>query len=174
MLTDSLGRVYFNSDDLIKEIYKGNLEKISKASVDIDDVDYQSYIRFISENALTDWPCPLPYENTDISREEFDKKNQDIWYMPREYRDMDIEAWLLEKCPEENYPRLAEELELFREKEMIVLMKYLKFLVDTMRANNILWGVGRGSSVASYCLYLIGVHKIDSVKYNLDIREFLR
>ena len=35
-------------------------------------------------------------------------------------------------------------------------------------------GVGRGSSVASYILYLIGVHRIDSIKYNLDWKEFLR
>jgi len=49
-----------------------------------------------------------------------------------------------------------------------------KYFVDTMQANNVVWGVGRGSSVASYVLYLIGVHKIDSIKYNLDWQEFLR
>jgi DNA polymerase III alpha subunit len=43
-----------------------------------------------------------------------------------------------------------------------------------MRENDIVWGVGRGSSVASYTLYLIGVHKIDSIKYELDINEFLK
>jgi DNA polymerase III alpha subunit len=43
-----------------------------------------------------------------------------------------------------------------------------------MHQNNVVWGVGRGSSVASYVLYLLGVHKIDSLKYNLDIHEFLK
>jgi DNA polymerase III alpha subunit len=43
-----------------------------------------------------------------------------------------------------------------------------------MKANNIIWGVGRGSSVASYVLYLLEVHRVDSMYYNLDIREFLR
>jgi DNA polymerase III alpha subunit len=57
---------------------------------------------------------------------------------------------------------------------MIGLLKYIKYLVDTMREHKIVWGVGRGSSVASYALYLIGVHKIDSVKYGLDINEFLK
>ena len=57
---------------------------------------------------------------------------------------------------------------------MIDLLYYLKYLVDTMRKNNIVWGVGRGSSVASYVLYLIGIHRIDSIKYNLDINEFLK
>jgi DNA polymerase III alpha subunit len=43
-----------------------------------------------------------------------------------------------------------------------------------MRKNNILWGVGRGSSVASFVLYLIGIHRINSLFYNLPIEEFLK
>jgi DNA polymerase III alpha subunit len=66
------------------------------------------------------------------------------------------------------------ELELFEKHDMMDLLRFLIFLVDTLRANNILWGVGRGSSVASYCLYLLGIHKINSLKYQLDINEFLR
>jgi DNA polymerase III alpha subunit len=50
----------------------------------------------------------------------------------------------------------------------------MKYIVDTLRKNQIVWGVGRGSSVASYALYLIGVHKIDSVKYDLPIGEFFK
>jgi DNA polymerase III alpha subunit len=50
----------------------------------------------------------------------------------------------------------------------------MKYLVDTLRKNIIVWGVGRGSSVASYILYLIGVHRIDSLYYDLDIAEFLK
>jgi DNA polymerase III alpha subunit len=53
-------------------------------------------------------------------------------------------------------------------------LRYLKYMVDTLRANNIVWGVGRGSSVASFVLYLLGVHRINSIYYNLDIAEFLR
>ena len=94
--------------------------------------------------------------------------------MPDEYKNLDIEAFLIEHSPKENYNRVAEEIQLFRQHNMIDLLKYLKYLVDTMRNNNIVWGVGRGSSVASYCLYIIGVHRIDSVKYQLDIREFLK
>ena len=43
-----------------------------------------------------------------------------------------------------------------------------------MRKNNIVWGVGRGSSVASFVLFLIGVHKINSLYYDISIDEFLR
>ena len=43
-----------------------------------------------------------------------------------------------------------------------------------MQENNLIWGVGRGSSVASYVLYKLGVHRIDSIFYDLDPGEFLR
>ncbi len=63
---------------------------------------------------------------------------------------------------------------MFEERELIPLLQYLIFIVDHMRDENIVWGVGRGSSVASYCLYLLGVHKVDSIKYDLPIEEFLK
>jgi DNA polymerase III alpha subunit len=75
---------------------------------------------------------------------------------------------------EEQTDRVSLELELFIQHNMMDLLFYLKYLVDTLRQNKIVWGVGRGSSVASYILFLIGVHKIDSIKYDLDIKEFLK
>jgi DNA polymerase III alpha subunit len=57
---------------------------------------------------------------------------------------------------------------------MFILLKYLKYLVDTMRENNIVWGVGRGSSVASFVLFLLEVHRINSLYYDLSIDEFLK
>jgi len=91
-----------------------------------------------------------------------------------EYKKMDIESYLVQTCPEENYQRLIEELQEFRKRNMLDLLRWLKYFVDTAKQRNIIWGVGRGSSVASYVLYLIGVHKIDSIKYKLDWKEFLR
>jgi DNA polymerase III alpha subunit len=43
-----------------------------------------------------------------------------------------------------------------------------------MSEHKLIWGVGRGSSVASYVLYKLGVHRIDSLYYDLDPAEFLR
>lgn len=96
------------------------------------------------------------------------------WFIPQEYKDMDIEGFLIDKCPKENYQRLIDELTLFKKHEMIPVLKTVKYIVDTLRKNNIIWGVGRGSSVASYTLFLLGIHKIDSVKYNLPITEFFK
>jgi DNA polymerase III alpha subunit len=88
---------------------------------------------------------------------------------------MDILDWLYQRCPTpETKERVVEELRLFAKYNMIPMLKTMKYIVDTLRANNIVWGVGRGSSVASYVLYLIGVHRIDSVKYKLPIEEFFK
>jgi DNA polymerase III alpha subunit len=87
---------------------------------------------------------------------------------------MDIEMFLVERCPEENYDRLFIELNLYKKQGMIPVLKTMKYIVDTLEINGIVWGVGRGSSVASYVLFLMGVHNIDSVKYNLPIEEFFK
>ncbi len=96
------------------------------------------------------------------------------WFIPDEYKNMDIEGFLVDQCPKENHDRLIKELELFRKNQMIPVLRTMKYIVDTLRKNNVVWGVGRGSSVASYTLFLIGVHKIDSVKYKLPIEEFFK
>ena len=63
---------------------------------------------------------------------------------------------------------------MYLERGLFDLLNFLRYMVQVMRDNNIVWGVGRGSSVASYVLYLIGVHKIDSLYYDLDVTDFLR
>ena len=76
--------------------------------------------------------------------------------------------------PSEEIERVEAELVESQSRNMYNLLRYMIYLVDFMRANNIVWGVGRGSSVASYVLYLIGIHKVNSIQYDLDYREFLR
>jgi len=97
------------------------------------------------------------------------------WLLPDEYLTLDIEEYLLAKCvrDEEKY-RVQREIQLYNTNNMIPVLKTMKYVVDTLRANNVVWGVGRGSSVASYCLFLLGVHKIDSIKYKLSIGEFFK
>jgi|TARA_A100001391_G_scaffold70880_1_gene45284 DNA polymerase III alpha subunit len=106
---------------------------------------------------------------------EFDKNNCHRWHMPENYSKLNVLQWLLEKCQnEEERFRVQTEYSLFEQKKFIKVLQFLIYFVDTLRANNVVWGVGRGSSVASFCLFLIGVHKINPMLYNLDHREFLR
>ena len=110
--------------------------------------------------------------NYPISPQEIDTTN---WFIPYEYKTMDIVDWLYQQCPSlEIRERVVEELRLFAKHDMMPVLKTMKYVVDTLRANNVVWGVGRGSSVASYVLFIIGVHKIDSVKYKLPINEFFK
>lgn len=97
------------------------------------------------------------------------------YLMPDEYKNMDIEQYLYEKClTSEQTNRVEEELILFKESDSINFVKYMKYLVDTMNAKNIVWGVGRGSSISVYIFYLLGVHKVDCLKYNIDYDEFFK
>ena len=97
--------------------------------------------------------------------------------IPQHYLKIDVEQYirgLVATADAKRKARVEAELDLFRTRNLFSILQLLIYIIDIMRKHNLVWGVGRGSSVASYCLYLIGVHKIDSVEYNLDIREFLK
>ena len=110
-----------------------------------------------------------------ISKEEFDHRCQTQWFMPSSYKELDIAEYVLSLCKTDaELQRVGQELLLYQERNLFDLLRYLKYLVDLMTENRLIWGVGRGSSVASYVLYLMGVHRIDSLYYDLDPEEFLR
>ena len=106
---------------------------------------------------------------------EFDQQQINNWYMPQEYYDIDVKKYLLDKCQtQEERDRVEQEYVLFEKNTEEVATATATHFVDTLRENNVVWGVGRGSSVASFCLFLIGVHKINPLQYDLNITEFLR
>jgi DNA polymerase III alpha subunit len=124
---------------------------------------------------LENIPELIEYIDPKLSVEQFDDKNQSTWHLPLAYLNMDIAKYVLDKCAtEEELQRAGDELIKFQERDMFILLKYLKYLVDIMRKNNIVWGVGRGSSVASFVLFLLEVHRINSLYYDLSIDEFLK
>ena len=99
--------------------------------------------------------------------------------IPQHYKELDIEEYVRKLVPNgggdvEACQRVDMELTEYKARNLFPVLQMLIYIIDTMRKNNIVWGVGRGSSVASYILYLMGVHKVDSVKYNLHIKEFLK
>jgi DNA polymerase III alpha subunit len=127
------------------------------------------------EQLYVDFPKLQQYTPPSVSLEEFHETLQQEWHMPNNYRELDIAEWVLSQCKTtEELQRVGQELILYQERDLFDLLRFMKYLVDTLRKNNIVWGVGRGSSVASYILYLIGVHRINSLYYDLDIAEFLK
>jgi DNA polymerase III alpha subunit len=169
MKRDKYGNMVYTEIDICK-MYMENRDRVFKYAL----VDKE--IKFDPELELTRLPTLIEYISDDsLSVEEFDRLAQSNWLMPQEYKDLDIVLWVLNQCTtDEQRQRVGEELILYVERDLIPLLQYMKYLTDTMRSNNIVWGVGRGSSVASYVLYLIGVHRIDSMYYDLDIKEFLK
>jgi DNA polymerase III alpha subunit len=168
MIEDRYGRIALEQDDIIDVMMTDPDVTIKRALV--KDCDLTHVQELLDE--VYDFQ---QYSNLDIPVSEFDAQNQVNWHMPDEYKDLDIAKWLIEQCKTQpELQRVGEELLLFQERDLFDLLKYLKYLVDTMRQHQVIWGVGRGSSVASYVLYLIGIHKVDSMYYDLPITEFLR
>ena len=70
--------------------------------------------------------------------------------------------------------RILEEVRLIKEYNIENLIRTAIYIVDVFEEKSVVWGTGRGSSCACYCLYLLGLHEVDSVKYDLDLDEFFR
>jgi len=163
MRTDKFGNTIYNVNDVVELIYSDREDILKKIYTE----DNEEFENFSSKKI-----DPNIYN---ISIEEFDKVCQSEWLMPDEYKNFNIIEFVLDQTTNDiEYQRAVEELTEYENRNMFDLLRWLKYVVDTCRANNIVWGVGRGSSVASYVLYLLGVHRIDSIKYHLDWQEFLR
>lgn len=170
MKYDKLGILHSNTDEICDVLYKNPDADISQIFVE-DPNQYNNAVKTL----YADLPLLKLYNLGMMELDTFDQLMQDKWLMPEEYKNMDITKWLLDQCKtQEQLQRVGEELLLYQDRNLFMLLKQLKYIIDTWRSNSIVWGVGRGSSVASYVLYLIGVHKIDSMYYDLDISEFLR
>lgn len=126
-------------------------------------------------NALVGYQAFEHYQKPVQTLQVWDKANQDTWWMPDDYKELDIAAYVLDLCESQaELQRCGEELLMYQERDLFNLLRYLKYLVDVMELNGIIWGVGRGSSVSSYVLYKLKVHRVNSMYYDLDISEFLR
>jgi len=168
MIIDNFGQHIFNEKDICN-LYMTDPNRQLKSLL------VKEEINFDSELDLQKLPELLEYQTSDQTIEEFDNIRSNEWFMPEEYKNFDIAKWILEQCKtDEELQRAGEELIMFQERDMFILLQYLKYLVDTMRKHNIVWGVGRGSSIASFVLYLIGVHRINSLYYQISINEFLK
>ena len=163
------GDVIFSEEDAIDLLYNDPSFNISKLYFN----DIEQYTQSLKNVGID-----LPVINTAPKRSniaDFDKSNCEKWHMPDQYYQINVLQWLLDKCQtDEEKLRVQMEYDLFEKKNFIRVLQFLIYFVDTLRANDIVWGVGRGSSVASFCFFLIGVHKIKPLLYNLDITEFLR
>lgn len=170
--TDAWGNVVFDTEGLIDHLMRGH-----DLAQDMMANPVEGVVKFNARCQEFDHPDDQvgQYVEPTISVEEWDAQHQSQWFIPEPYNSLDVQEWLLMKCQtEQEVTRVLEEFALFEERDMIPVLRCLIYLIAHFRENDIVWGVGRGSSVASYCLYLIGVHKVNSLAFDLDVREFLK
>jgi DNA polymerase III alpha subunit len=173
MKQNKFGELVFSEHDICDLLMQGrNVDSLKHVVVD-PGVNLEELVRHVERpESLLTWTFPY---NKETSVQGFHDAQQLMWHMPEEYKQLDIAAHILGLCNSEvELQRCGEELLLYQERNLFDLLRYLKYLVDVMTDNCVIWGVGRGSSVASYVLYRLGVHRIDSLYYKLDCREFLR
>ena len=169
---DAWGNAIFDKDGLIELLLCG--KNISGELMVLDDPDIHKFNQLCKE-----WDHPQDslsvYQEPGCEVEQWDEIYQSQWFIPEEIKNLDVLNWLLDKCSTtEQVSRVEMEWSLFVDHDMINVLKLMVFLVGYFKENNTVWGVGRGSCVSSYILFLIGVHLVDSIKFDLDIHEFLK
>jgi hypothetical protein len=168
MKTDQYGQMIFDEQDLVDQIMRGNCG--------LDGYIVENRLNLDQASAILNrMPGLIEYTDPGMSVEEFDRRCQLNWHMPESYQKLDIAELILNMCgTDSELQRCGQELLMYQERDLFNLLRYLKYLVDVMAEHGVIWGVGRGSSVASYVLYKLGVHRINSLHYDLDPAEFLR
>ncbi len=169
--TNKYGQAILTSDDLKELLLQGknisHLNVIPDSEIEL----FQKYQEEILSETITFMEAPEEI----LSFDEFHERCSAEWIFPEIYQHIDVKSWLLDKCKtQEQIDRVEDEFMLYEERDLVMLLRLFIFLIDYLRKNKFVWGVGRGSSVSSYILYLIGVHRVDSVKYGLDIRDYLK
>ena len=163
---DKQGNIVYFPDALIELLYK---------DVDINDV------YFTEDNDDVKLFNQYAYENFDgkefknpTKLKTLEERKHD-WFYPKSYDEIVLEDYFLNLCNNDiEKDRVKLELKMFLERDMEKFLRFCIYFSDMIKENNWVVGCGRGSSVASYCLYLLKIHLVDSIKYNLDIKEFLK
>jgi DNA polymerase III alpha subunit len=170
MKQNKFGELIFAEEDVCDLLMKGH------STADLSDMIVDSSVSLDTMTEILD-PVPkfLQQRIHDCLVLEWHAAQQSVWHMPEQYQTMDIAEHVLGLCTtEEELQRCGHELLLYQERNLFDLLRYMVYIVDVMTEHKIIWGVGRGSSVASYVLYKLKVHKLNSMYYKLDVEEFLR
>lgn len=70
--------------------------------------------------------------------------------------------------------RVEKELAYFEKTNNITFLLKCSDLIQQFKEDKVVFGVGRGSACASFILYLLEVHDIDPVKYDIDFNELAK
>lgn len=160
----------FKSSDLIQHIQVGtSLSGFFTDEINSDIKQFNRLVPVDEQIRIKESVAPLDFS----------------WNIPDEYRNIHLVDYISEqldrRCgelPDQQWNdraiRISTELSLYKKLGLSDVLRTIIYIINTLDSQNIVWGVGRGSSVSSFVLFLIGVHDVDSVLYELDIDDFLR
>ncbi len=160
-MINNKGQMFVEDNDIVELMLANRQVKILPSNKN-------SYHRFEAECKKYGITTPFILDDSD---------GDVCWNIPDEFKNLNIADYIKVKHPgltQDQLKRVKEELQEFEQRNLTDLLCFLCYFVTLLRSNNVIYGVGRGSSIASYVLYLLGVHRIDSYKFNLDIKEFLK
>lgn len=166
---DDWGRVVASYDQAIEVLMSGtDLGTMNiQASPQLDQ--YNEMCRLFDK---TD-EIIRPVKPLDLSPKDYHEKRAAQWITHVE----STLLWdnLLAKCQTDvERERFVTELEEFAKRGMLDILVQLDAMIERIDEAKVVRGVGRGSSVASFILYLMGVHFINPLEYDLDLSEFLK
>ncbi len=159
------GDSVYNPEDVLKLPSKHNVKYVDYLTPSI--IEYNKYT--------------VPTKQIKIKQ---DCDNWDLsWNIPDEYKELNVVDYVFDKHIgmtdgmtdeeiNERDCRLITELNLYTTTNKTSILRTIIYIIDTLNQHDIVYGVGRGSSVSSYVLYVIGAHDIDSFAFGLDIEDF--
>lgn len=156
----------YDPSRLLHAIKSKDVKYVTKPSQFVDEYNrhastqHQILVKQECEPLTYDWNIPEHVKKLDVVDYLF--KAHDILM-----QDVDDDEF------EQRQIRLATELKIYQKYKLYDVLRTIIWIINTLTVNNTVWGVGRGSSVSSYVLYVIGVHDVDSFAYQLDIDDFL-
>lgn len=165
---DKQGNIVYFNDALVELMYKGLIPQgilFPENDCDVKAFNDYSYKNFDDIY----YKLPVSIKTTE------ERKN--TWFYPQKYEDMDLKSYfeeLVKTYPQQYKDRVELELQLYKEKGMEKFLRFCIYMSRIILEENLVVGVGRGSSVCSLLLYLLKIHLIDPIKYGLDIKEFLK
>lgn len=156
----------FVSDYLMHGVPPSQL-RLSSTSEETDEFN-----RFAGAEALRlDEPEPVSFEFN--------------WKLPEKYLTLNVQEHVSvvfgERLPALAYNhtqteaatnRLAQELEEFDDRGLNDLLRTIIYVLDRFKETGQVYGVGRGSSCASFILFILGLHVVDPIKFNVPLEEF--
>tara|TARA_E500000331_G_C16937885_1_gene574857 strand:+ start:108 stop:599 length:492 start_codon:yes stop_codon:yes gene_type:complete len=163
-MLDKHNRYISDENTGIEMLYKGVELSNAEFGNSTDIVKFQQFANDLDVNLLKI-----------LGDDDYDRIN--TYNIPEHYKSLDVKEYvrqLVSDGDSDQTGRVELELTMFEERNLFPVIQILIYIIETMRKHKLVWGVGRGSSVASYVLYLIGAHKVNSLTYNLDIEEFLK